>query len=645
MYNAKNELWWQAPDGEPHEALFEYVGRLVEDQNYQHDLNTDHFQRYNDAELTDLTLSGYSKPASAGRHKVTLNVVKSMCDTVTSEITQNKPTATFLTSGGDWAQRRKAELLDRFCQGQFYESKIYEVAPKVFKDAAVFGTGVMKIYESEGDVKVERIFPDELIVDDEECRYSSPRQAFQLKVVNKEVLKAMYPEKASALDSTTGVETSEALENRLLGESDEQVLCLEAWHLPSSKESDDGRHSIAVAGGTLLDETYHRDYFPFVTLHWSDRLLGFWGQGLAEMLTGIQIEINTLLKTISESMRLAKPKVFVETGSKITKASLNNELWGVIEYTSPGKPPQFYVPKIMAGEVYSHLDRLFERAYQIAGISEMSAQSKKPVGIESAVALREFSDIQTKRFYDIAARYENLFIHAAVQMIDIAREAAERDEAYEVVSHGDKYIEKIKWKDINLDKDAYVMKVTPTNMLPNTPAGKLEFVRELLESGLIQDPMIALSLLQYPDIEAATRPMTASSDIVDMFISEMLDKGSYQSPEPYMDLSLAVQKTQSAYMVARINKAPEDRLRLLVRFMQEVMELLASMEMASNQEQMMGVQPGGPLAGGEGTPPPAGMEGAPPPPPGIEQILGESMDAPPAGGPPVTGGAPMGPMQ
>ncbi len=644
MYDDKKELWWKNPDGQSHGTLFEYVGQLVEDQNYQHDLNTDHFQRYNDAELTDLTVSGYTKPASQGRHKVTLNVIKSMCDTVTSEITQNKPSATFLTSGGDWAQRRKAQLLDRFCQGQFYESGIYSVAPKVFKDAAVFGTGVMKIYESEGKCKVERIFPDELVVDDRESRYSAPRQMFQLKAVNREVLKAMYPEKAAILDAAMGVEVNDAMQNRLLGDSDEQMLCLEAWHLPSGKDAGDGRHVIAIPGGTLLDEGYYRSNFPFITLHWSDRLLGFWGQGLAEMLTGIQIEINSLLKTIADSMRLAKPKVMVETGSKITKASLNNELWGVIEYTSPGRPPQFYVPKIISGEVYSHLDRLFERAYQISGISEMSAQSKKPVGIESAVALREMSDIQTKRFYDIASRYENLFIEAAKQMIDVAREASERGENYEVVSHGDKYIEKIKWSDINVSEDAYVMKISPTNLLPNTPAGKLEFVRELLESGLIQDPMVAISLLQYPDIEAATQPMTAAADVVDMFISEMLEKGQYQSPEPYMDLSLALQKTQSAYLVARINKAPDDRLRLLVRFMQEVMELLASMEMAANQEQMMGAAPGGPLAGGPGTPPPVGVEGAPPPPPGIEQILSEGMEGAPLPDAPQLGGAP-GPMQ
>ena len=159
MFERQNELWWMADDGQAHNALYDYVDTLVADQDYQHRLNTEHFSRYNDTETESLSLSGYSRLANptGPRHVVTFNVVKSMCDTVTAEITQNKPTATFLTSGGDWSQKRKADLLDRFCRGQFYESGIYEVAPKVFRDAAVFGTGIMKIYESEGHVQVERI--------------------------------------------------------------------------------------------------------------------------------------------------------------------------------------------------------------------------------------------------------------------------------------------------------------------------------------------------------------------------------------------------------------------------------------------------------------------------------------------------------
>ena len=106
-------LWWETPDGESHEVIIDYVDRLVSDQNYQHDLNLQNFRLYNDEEVTSLQLSGYAQPVNgfAGRHKVTLNVIKSMVDAATSEITANQPTTTFLTSGGDWAQQRKAQLL------------------------------------------------------------------------------------------------------------------------------------------------------------------------------------------------------------------------------------------------------------------------------------------------------------------------------------------------------------------------------------------------------------------------------------------------------------------------------------------------------------------------------------------------------
>lgn len=621
-------LWWETPDGESHEVIIDYVDRLVSDQNYQHDLNLQNFRLYNDEEVTSLQLSGYAQPVNgfAGRHKVTLNVIKSMVDAATSEITANQPTTTFLTSGGDWAQQRKAQLLERFSKGQFEESGIYDVAPRVFTDACVFGTGVMKIYESDGDIKCERIFPDEIVVDTMESRYAKPRQMFQLKVIGKQVLKYLYPDRADVVDKAIESGNYRSYNERLNDAADEQVMCIEAWHLPSGKDAGDGRHTIVVEGGTLLDESYKAADFPFVTLNWTDRLLGFWGQGLSEMLTGIQVEINTLLRDIQEAMNLAKPKVYIEKGSQIAKAQINNQMYGVVEYI--GTPPVFYVPKPISGDAFSHLDRLFERAYQIAGVSEMTAQARKPVGLESGVALREVSNIQSRRFFGVARRYERIFVEAAKQMINLARTAVAEGREYETVSHGDQFIEKIKWKDIDLKEDTYVMKVTPTNMLPDTPAGKLEFLREMMEAGLIEDPLMAMRLLKYPDIESATSLLTVSHDIVDMFITEMLEKGKYASPEPFMDLTLTVKKTQAAYLMARMHGAPEERLRLLLRFMRESMELLATMAQAAGvQEQMMAPPPG-----------PGGAPGPAPAPPADD--LASILGAPPSSGAGTQGAMP-----
>lgn len=583
--NPVKQLWWKTGDGECHNHINEYVHRLVEEQSYRHHLNLQNFRLYNDEEVGSLGLSGYSSPAAGinKRHKVTFNIIQSMVDAATSEITSNMPTCTFLTSGGDWNQQRRSQLLDKFCKGLFYESGIYDVAPKVFTDACVFGTGIMKIYREDQDIQVERIFPDEIIADSNESRYATPRQIFQLKVINKEVLLHLYPEKALAIEAAAISDTERSYNGRIDRREEEQLMVCEAWHLPSGEGAEDGRHAIVIEGATLLDESYDLPYFPFVFLNWKDRLLGFWGQGLAEMLTGIQVEINQLLRTIQEAMNLAKPKLLLEKGSQIPKGQLNNEVLGVIEYI--GNQPKVYAPKPIAGEWFSHLDRLFERSYEIAGISEMAARSKKPVGLESAVALREFSDVQTRRFYGVAARYERLFISAAKQMIDLARRASEEDEVFSTVSHGDKYIEQIKWKDINLGEESYVMKITPTNLLPDTPAGQLEFAKELIQSGLIEDPLVAVRLLQYPDIESVTSQMTAAGDIVDMYIADMLEKGRYASPEPFMDLTLALQKTQNAYLLAKINGAPLERMELLVRYMQECMELLASMQASANQAQ------------------------------------------------------------
>ena len=78
-----------------------------------------------------------------------------------------------------------------------------------------------------------------------------------------------------------------------------------------------------------------------------------------------------------------------------------------------------------------------------------------------------------------------------------------------------------------------------------------------------------------------------------------------------MNLSLALKKTQSAYLVARMNNAPDDRLRLLLQFMQEIMELLASMQMASTQAPIEG-EPEPPIEAPPGVEFPPAPGGQPP---------------------------------
>jgi|TARA_R100000458_G_scaffold59055_1_gene68566 hypothetical protein len=594
----KHYNYWWSEEQNPHNLVFEVVGHLTDNQGYHSTNNINHARLYGNISYRDLGSGGMMQRAkTSAKNRVTLNIIQSMCDTVTARVAKAKPMATYLTSGGDWEMQRKAKRLTKFTSGQFYGSKIYEVAPKVFLDACVFGTGVMKIFEHDGEIKCERVFPDEIVVDDLEARYGNPRQMFQRKVVDKQVLASLFPEFAEDIHNASSVEDDDTLYR-----ASEQIECIEAWHLPSSKDAKDGRHVIAIENATLMDDSWERDDFPFAFIRWTNRLLGFFGQGLAEQLTGIQVEINRLLRNIQQQMHLATPKVFVESGSKISKAHINNEIWGVIEYA--GTPPQFFVPKTVSGEIFSHLDRLFNRAYEIAGVSQLAAGAKKPAGLESGVALREFQDIESERFLMVAKAYEQLFLDAADQMIDIAREVSARGESFEVISQGDDDIEKIKWADIDLERNEYVMKVYPTSLLPTTPAAKLQKVIEMLQAGMLTQQE-ARALLDYPDLEAVNNMATASQELFNMMIERILEKGIYQAPEPYMNLSMGIAMMQSAYLRAKINSVPETRLDLFRRFIEDSIALLARMQAQAAPPPMEAMGPG-PATPQQGAPP-AGM--------------------------------------
>jgi len=623
MYKPK-EFWWEQTK-DIHDDVFSAVTTLAEDQSNRTKDNLNWLRLFSNINASGLNSHDYSRRSGSRADDVTLNIVHSMCTTVTSKIAKNRPKITFLTSGGDWSLKRKAKLLDKFVNGQFYATDIYTTAPKVFLDAAVFGTGVMKIYQDGERIISERVFPNEVICDDAESFYGKPRQMFQRKIVSREVLLAAYPDFEKEILNASKAETNNS------GESvtSNQVECVEAWHLASKKGSPDGRHCIALDNCTLLDEPYDKDFFPFVFIRWTENLLGFWGQGLAEQLLGVQVEINKLLNRIQEQMHLATPKVFIETGSKISKAHINNEVWGVIEYT--GTKPDFHVPRTTTGEVFSHLDRLFGRAYEVAGISEMAAQAKKPAGLDSGVAIREFSDIQSERFMLVAQGYENLFLTAARQMIDIARDIEEQGNTYEVISHGDKYIERIKWKDIDLEEDQYVMQIYPTSLLSSTPAAKLQTIQEMAQTGLL-NPTEARALLDYPDLEAVNQLATAFIDDVDLLIEEMIEKGRYHPPETFSNLEFAIQRVQSAYLRAKIDKVPEERLELLRRYMDDAIRVIQTQQMAQQATQQAMAPEGASAPGGgapapgappmEGAPPEAGLEPGAMPPAIAEQIAG-----------------------
>ncbi len=639
MYGIYDDIFWWQSEKDPHLAIDKYITVLRDNQSdFYNDLST-YVGLYGGRPLNN---SEDAFRYRNNRPRLTFNIVHSLCQAATAKIAKHRPGISFLTSGGDWSQRTKAKNLDKFMQGQIYSTKAYAIGQKAFLDACIVGTGVIKVLAEHGKTKLERVPMIELTVDPGESATAEPRQMFQTKMVSRHVLAAKFPKFKKEILESVEEAVGETTEDTRYSDL---IKCHESWHLSSSPDSTDGRHIISIESATLFDEEYEKDYFPFAFIKWTESPISFWGNGLAKEVKGIQVEVNKLLAQIQEQMHLATPKVFIEDTSKIVSAHLNNRVFGAIRYR--GKPPQFFVPRAVSGEMFSHLDRLVNQAYEMTGISQLSAQSKKPVGLESGRALREFSDIESERFMVVGQAYENVFIEISKQLIALVKDLAE-DKDYTSISFTQHSgVERINWKEVNMEADEYVMRIHPIGSLPQTPAAKLASVTEMHMNGLFTTQE-AHQLLEFPDLDRANKLKNAPIEVIDKMIDSIIDKNKYDPPEPYLNLEKGVERFQQAYNLALLEGVPEDRLEKLRRWIAKAVILMKpppppqppGLDMGMPPPGAMppeGMMPGMPPGAPPGLPPgPMGPPEAMPPGP----LLPPGPPGPPGGMPPMPPGLP-----
>lgn len=562
--------WWTEDFAESrHEAITRVVRAIRQNQEYRKVEDLLHASMYSNRPLGGFGLaSSARRPALSTR--LSLNVVRNMIGAVTSKVgAKNTPKCTFLPDGGDFEDRENCEKLEKFVGGVFYESGLYGKAIRGFRDMGVFGTTFMKWYEKDGKVACDKVRQVEMVVDDQEAMDGEPRNLFQRKYIDRLVLKHDWAsgdteeDKALAarIDASTGSSDDQEYAYRT---SADQVLVTEAWHLAEGKGVQ-GRHCIIIDGATLLDEEWEGD-FPFAVLRWSEDTEGYFGVGLAEELRGIQQEINTLLMQIQRGHHLITGHWFVEGGSKVQTQHINNDLAAIVKYT--GTKPEYQAPAAINPAVYQHLWDLYEKAFEISGISQLNATGQKPPGLNSGVAQRTYQDIQTERFLEVGKNWEEFFVECARQAIRVAKKIGGK---YQVRSDGKGESTTINWSDINLDRDPTI-KVHPTSMLPSTPAGKLEWAQDMINSKIIP-PEDVLDIVDFPDTEAYAKRKNAPRKTVERNIAAML-RGEYRSPEPFDPHQLALKIVNEAYHEARNDNVPEDRLELLRRYMGDTADFI-----------------------------------------------------------------------
>lgn len=581
--------WW-SPDveeGERHKLVFEYVRALEDAQWEERERDLRHGWLYDQTCRlmgVDFELRQYQ---FANPAPVTENVVRSVIDTATSMIARNRPRISIVTDGGNFKMQRKARQLERFLEAEFRRMGVYPEGVRMFRSGAIFGTGALHVFERNNRPAIEHVAIDELIVDEEECRNAPPRQIHRRKFVDKSVLKSDYPEFATEIELSS-IQRDWCAFRRL---KPRQVAVVESWRLPSSPGAGDGWHSISVENASLVDEEYKDDYFPFVIHRWSERINGFHGSGIAELLVGVQLRINRHNRFIATAQdRIAIPRVYVQVADGAIKVKLTNAVGQIIPYR--GRKPEFETPVAVSPEIYANKRELRSNAYQDVGISELSASSVKPVGLESAPALREYNDIETQRFAIQAQSYEECYPEIGRQTIRIAARIAKRTGQYRTVWNSRDLRRQIDWNDVDLDEDEFSMALETASILSRSPAGRKQEVIELSEAGLI-DTTSARRLLGHPDIDREMKLDNAAIEDAERVCEMLADEGAeFQPPEPLQDLDLCRRRATQEFLAARGAGAPESVLDRFRSWIEQAQLLLdQSTQPDPNAAQQQGAGP------------------------------------------------------
>lgn len=567
MVTIQSDVAWFDDDAEGarHDYACAAVDRLRSEQSYREEAGRLAWELYT------------RKPIPAGggsvydRVKGPINGVRRAIKTLLAEMAQHKPRPMFLTSDADFDLQETAKRAGKFCDGMYYSVSFDErIAPLVRLDAMLFGDGFSEWQVGAKGLECERAFALEVLVDEGDVGSDGePLTVFRERFVDKRVLASQFPERA---DDIARARPVSGLSRWWQRPSDSLVRVVRTYR--RSHDSGDGpkggRYLTCIDGLTLEDEEWPYEWLPIVRLPWSNPVRGYYGESVVEQVLENQKELDFIGGVIRETVRRAMPQIAVDDRSEVSNEQIRNLKFGILRYNgAAGNPPAGITLVSVSPQLLGERDYQLRALYDELGLSEMAVSSQMPAGLSmSGRSQLVYEDVKSKRQLEPLDAHESWYIDNARTMLRLIRHAAKSDASYEVVYRGHDHIERIKFSELDVDEDQFVMKAMPTSKLPSTPSAKYAVLDSWLERGLIS-PAAYRRMSEMPDLEKENAIENAARTHAEWVVNQILTKGADFEPHNVMRLDVQLEVGGNMYLDAERRGANELNLSKLRLFLVE----------------------------------------------------------------------------
>ena len=427
------------------------------------------------------------------------NVIKSVIDSLVSKLSNNKVRPFFAPVDGTFKTKKVIRQAQQFFDIYYDKINLNNIISETFKDACIFDIGYIII--NPFTFEVERV-PSYCI------------EELNVNGVNKIALIKWIHQPSLILDKY-GVSTSRQYINvEMLIKENEAILYVDEKKV----------------------KTIPTNGYPIVNVYYNEPINNGKTVSIVDELEGIQTQIDLINAKIAATSQLTPANlVFIDEQSGLKSSDVNNkdcQIYPVgIQPGNTANPVNVVTPVPFDPYWSSMLDFYINKAYDMIGISQLSAQSKKPSGLDSGVALQTMEDIESDRFEVQVNHFINAYINVTRKLIEIIPEDFE-------ILPADKYQSTMTWATLKEQNNLYKVQYSAATSLSKDPAERAKQIIQMSQIGLIT-PSKAAELMDMPDLTDAYSDAECMEMAVAAVINNAVEYDLYDIPAYVSLTSLA----------------------------------------------------------------------------------------------------------
>lgn len=427
------------------------------------------------------------------------NVIKSVIDSLVSKLSNNKVRPFFAPVDGTFKTKKVIRQAQQFFDIYYDVINLNNIIAETFKDACIFDIGYILI--NPFTFEVERV-PSYCI---EELNVNGENKVALIKWIHQPSL---------ALDKYNISVSRQYVNIEMLIKENEATLYVDEKKVKT----------ISTTG------------YPIVNVYYNEPINNGKTVSIVDELEGIQTQIDLINAKIAATSQLTPANlVFIDEQSGLKASEVNNkdcQIYPVgIQPGNTANPVNVVTPVPFDPAWSSMLDFYINKAYDMIGISQLSAQSRKPSGLDSGVALQTMEDIESDRFEVQVNHFINAYIDVTRKLIEIIPEDFE-------ILPADKYQSTMTWATLKEQNNLYKVQYSAATALSKDPAERAKQIIQMSQIGLIT-PSKAAELMDMPDLTDAYTDAEAMEMAVAAVINNAVEYDLYDVPDYISLTSLA----------------------------------------------------------------------------------------------------------